>query len=134
MLILLCAILCGSLFCGLVSLRSLRGYLAATAVIAVVLSVAVSNWPLHAAYRLSRPSFEQVAAEVRQGKGFDEPRQVGLFRVARAELNHRGVVCLWTDLEPSGYTGFVQCGPEKPPFNIWSHQALDATWQFISED
>ncbi len=102
--------------------------------LAVVISVFVTRWPLHAAYRFSRPAFERTAAELRAGRGASGPRWVGLFRIQRAELDRRDIVCLWTDLDSSGRTGFVQCGPVDPPFNLWSHTPLDDEWQLIEED
>ena len=114
--------------------RSHRLLFAGIASIAILLSVMTSNWPLHAAYVLSRPSFDRVAAEIRDGNSPGSPRRVGLFRIQKAEVSHNGVVCLWTDVDPSGYSGFVQHGANDLPFNLWSHTQLDDSWQFIKED
>jgi hypothetical protein len=82
---------------------------------------------------MSRSALDQAANDVRTGNVPDVPVRVGSFWVRKAEVQH-DVVCLWTDVKWSGYTGLVQCPPEEPPFNLWSHVPLDASWQFISED
>jgi len=114
--------------------RSYRLLFAEITSIAILLSVMTFNWPLHAAYVLSRPSFDRVAAEVRAGHPLEIPRRVGLFSIQKAEVYHNGVVCLWTDDDPAGPTGFVQHGAHDLPFNLWSHTRLDDSWQFIAED
>ena len=114
--------------------RSLRHLFAVITTIAILLSVATSDWPLHAAYALSRPSFDHVADHVRAGTPPTTPCLIGLFRIRKAEVSENGIVCLWTDDEARGPTGFVQCGPDDLPFNLWSHARLDDSWQFISED
>lgn len=96
-------------------------------------SVGASHWPLRVAYVVSRPALERAAAEVRLGHPF-EHRRVGLIEIRRAEISRTGVVCLWTDTNPSGRTGFVQTPPYNIPFNLWSVTSLDQRWQFISED
>jgi hypothetical protein len=100
----------------------------------VILSVTAANWPLRVSYALNRPAFDQLAKRVRAGEDMTMPRSVGLFKIRRAEVYHNGVTCLWTGLDPAGYTGFVQCGPDHVPFNLWSIVRLDHEWQFISED
>jgi hypothetical protein len=134
-LILACVPLGMMVFWPLIVLsRSIRWWLVGTTAIAVILSVTVTQWPLQVGYRLSRPAFDRVAAEVRDGQLPQTPCRLGVYQIRRAEVYYNGVVCLWTDLAPSGKTGFVQCGPQDPPFNLWSHVVLDDSWQFISED
>lgn len=106
----------------------------AVATVAIIVSVACTNWPMRVAHAGTRASFDRVAEQVRDGETFTKPFSIGPFRIVKAEVSRNDVVCLWTDADPSGPTGFVQCGPENPPFNIWSHTRLDDSWQFISED
>ena len=102
--------------------------------LAVIVSVATTQWPLRFMYSLHRREFDFLAQRVRAGEQIPTPRRVGVFTVRRAEVRRNGVVCLWTDLEPNGNTGFVQCGREHVPFSLWSIVRLDDGWQFISED
>ncbi len=133
-LVLTCTLLGLGTVVAVLFVRSTRHLFAGTAALAMLLSVATSNWPLQAAYTLSRPSFDRVAAQVRAGDPPSTPCLIGLFRIRKAEVSHNGIVCLWTDDDPAGPTGFVQTGPDDLPFNLWSHTPLDNSWQFISED
>jgi hypothetical protein len=115
--------------------RRIAPALAASAFsLAVILSVAVTDWPLRVAYAWSRNSFDAVARRVRNGEVVATPWRAGLFTIRRAELSHHGIVCLWTKADPGGSTGFVECRRDHVPFNLWSMVALDDRWQFISED
>ncbi len=114
--------------------RSRRNAVIGLAAIVFLVSVAVSNWPMRMAYGVSRPAFDQVASQIRNGDAPQTPCTIGLFRIQRAEVYYNNVVCLWTDDDSRGSTGFVQCGPVDPPFNLWSHVPLDESWQFIAED
>ncbi len=131
-LALTCTLLGLCTFVSVLCVRSLRHLFAGITTLAILLSVATSNWPLQAAYVLSRPSFDRVAAQVRAGEPPNTPCSIGLFRIRKAEMYHNGIVCLWTNT--TGSTGFVQTGPDDLPFNLWSHTQLDNSWQFISED
>jgi hypothetical protein len=107
---------------------------AAATCLAIIASVVTVHWPLRARYVLSRSSLDQLAQNVRAGEPLVGPTRVGLFTIVEAEVNRHGIVCLWTDTNPSGKTGFVQCRPDYVPFNLWSMVSLDECWQFISED
>ena len=106
-----------------------------------VASIVAFNWPLKAAYSLSRPAFNHVAEQVESGKTLSTPRRVGWFRIQQIEapgpaenqIDEHGLR-LWTNLHPNGKTGFVQSRPDDLSFNLWSYFRLDDTWQFISED
>jgi hypothetical protein len=100
----------------------------------VIISVAATHWPLRIAYAWSRDSFDGVAQRIRSGEHVTTPLRAGLFTIQRAELSHHGIVCLWTQPNPGGSTGFVQCRRDYVPFNLWSMVRLDDRWQFISED
>ena len=105
------------------------------ACLSLILSVGVTCWPLRVSFALSRNAFEAVALRVRSGERVSTPSRIGLFRIRQAELSNGGVVCLWTDLDPAGHTGFVQCDQDKAvKFNLWSIIPLEDRWQFISED
>jgi uncharacterized membrane protein SirB2 len=114
--------------------RILPAMLAAVLSLSVIVSVAAAQWPLRAAYALSRDSFDAVAQRVRNGEHITMPLRAGLFTIRRAELSPDGIVCLWTRPNPGGSTGFVQCPRDHVPFNLWSIIRLDDRWQFISED
>lgn len=102
--------------------------------LATIVSVMAVHWPLRAGYFLSRASLDHLAQDVRAGQPFVGPKRVGLFTVVEAEISRHGIVCLWVDADPEGKTGFVRCGPDHVPFNLWSMVSLDDRWQFISED
>jgi hypothetical protein len=102
--------------------------------LALIASVVSLHWPLRAAYVLSRPSLDRVAQEVHAGQQWAGPTRVGLFTVVQVEVRRDGIVCLWVDDDPGGKTGFVRCGPDHVPFNLWSKVSLDDRWQFIAED
>src|SRR5437870_4867916 len=102
--------------------------------LAAIISVAVTHWPLRVTYSLHRRAFDSLAQRVRAGEDVTSPRRVGVFTIRRAELYYNGIVCLWTDPQPAGNTGFVQCGRDHVPFSLWSIVRLDDGWQFISED
>jgi hypothetical protein len=104
----------------------------------VIAPTGLTHWPLRVSYLLSRGAFEDTARRVGAGEQLEMPQLIGLFTIRKAEISDRGpggkVACLWTDLEPSGFTGFVQWpGGGHPPFNTWSELPLGG-WQFISED
>lgn len=100
----------------------------------IIGSVMVTHWPLRVAYWFSQPAFDQFALQVRVSDPMDFPRRVGLFTIRKAEVSRTGIVCLWTDPRPGGNVGFVQCGRDPMPFNLWSMIGLPGGWQFIAED
>jgi hypothetical protein len=103
--------------------------------LSVMVSVAVIHWPLRVSYALARPSFDRLAARLQAGESVSGWQWCGLVTVKKAEVNHRGIVCLWTGvLNPAGRTGFVLCGPTNIPFHAWSVISMDDRWQFITED
>ncbi len=100
----------------------------------LLLLTSYTQWPMHAAFALNRSSLDALSQRVLAGEKIATPVQAGTFRIAKAELSHHGIVCLWTAPNPGGNTGFVQTPPDNVPFNLWSMTSLDAQWQFISED
>src|SRR5262249_32507588 len=141
-------ILCGGLACAMtvVTTCSLLGFArargrrlwpvlaGAIVCLAFIASVMIAHWPLRVAYVLSRPSLDGLAQDVQAGQRLARPTRVGLFRVVQAEVRRDGIVCLWVDRNPAGKAGFVRCGPDHVPFNLWSMVRLDDRWQFIAED
>jgi hypothetical protein len=109
-------------------------FIAPVACLSIIISVAVTYWPIRATYALSRDAFDSLAERVRAGEQITMPVRAGFFTVRTAELSHQGIVCLWTVPDPAGNTGFVQCRRDYVPFNLWSLIRLDDRWQFISED
>lgn len=101
----------------------------------LIVSVMVTHWPLRLVYLVSRPSMEQLADEIPPGwRPPIQGRRAGLISVRAAVRGRKGVVCLWTDTKPGGNSGFVRCGRDPMPFNLFSSISLDDRWQFIAED
>lgn len=100
----------------------------------LIASVAITNWPLHTAYRYSKEAIDQFADRVRAGEQVETPARLGLFIIQRGEITKSGRVCLWTDLNPKGYTGFGQYPVDNLPGNLWTWVNLDERWQFIAQD
>ena len=98
-----------------------------------IASIARWHWPLRLAFLASESSLEEMATATRRGESPADQR-IGIFRILRAEVGPRGIVCLWLDLDPEGRTGLVQTSPEDLPFNLWSVISLSDRWQLISED
>lgn len=131
------ALLLGSVWfgwCRFIGRPVYPAVLSSVAIFAILVSVAVTQWPLRISYSLSRSAFNAAAQSVRNGKNLTLPQRIGLFTVREAEISHTGVVCLWTRPGAGGNTGFVQCRRDDVPFNLWSMVKLDNEWQFISED
>ena len=102
--------------------------------ISTVISVAVAQWPLRVSYAFAKRHLDTMADKMHAGDTLPMPHRAGLLLIQSAELSNRGIVCLWTRTHPNGNSGFVQCGPDNIPFNLWSVVKLDPVWQFISED
>jgi hypothetical protein len=98
-----------------------------TASLALVgaLSVVTTAWPLRLSFALTRPAFQRLAESVRAGQQTDAPVRIGLFVIKQTEVSRQGAVCLWTELDPGGNTGFVQCGANSVPLNLWSRIQSD---------
>jgi hypothetical protein len=102
--------------------------------LAIMISVAATQWPLRVTYALARNAFDAFAQRIRAGEQITTPARVGLFTIRHAELSRDGIVCLWTHPNSGGSNGFVQSPRDYVFFNLWSSVALDDRWQFISED
>lgn len=97
-------------------------------------SVAATNWPFRLMFILSRPSIERAANLVQVGNPPKTPFRVGLFRIEKAELKSKGVVCLWTDPDPGGDKGFIRHQGENVPLNLFTCINLDGRWKYVEED
>ncbi len=134
LLALVCLPLLGICLMGMLAAQSLRQRLFGLGAILLIGATITVNIPLQTAFRVYRPELDQIAQRVAAGNVVSTPFWVGPIRVCKAEQNSKGVVCLWTNDDPNGRTGFVQHKPSQLPFNLWSHMVLNDKWQFISED
>jgi hypothetical protein len=107
---------------------------AASLALFVVASVIFTDWPLRLSYVLSRPALQRLAQSVQEGQQPNGPVRIGLFVIRQAEVSRQGTICLWTEVDPSGNTGFVQCDAKNLPLNLWSSIPLDEQWSFVAED
>lgn len=112
-----------------------RQALALAMFLLIVGSIVETQWPLRLAFAISRPSLDQLAEQIREHGRIREQRRAGLFVVRTSQVTADGVVCLWTEPDPWGNTGFVKCAPERAQrFNLWSTLQLSDDWQLVSED
>ena len=109
-------------------------FIAGSVSLALIASVMATAWPLRLSYLLSRPSLQRLGMAIDAGQRPNGPIRVGLFVVKRAEVSRQGRVCLWTELEPDGNTGFIRCGVHGLPANLWSSIRLDEQWYLVAED
>jgi len=116
--------------------RMFRNAVAVPLSLLLIASVMLTQWPLRLQYLLVKPSLNTIANRVEKDESIQTPIQVGFLRIKNVEINRHGVVCLWTDPNPGGYSGLVKTQPSKvaSEFNLWSSVKLDDTWQFIHED
>jgi hypothetical protein len=85
------------------------------AVLLVVVSGAVTSWPLQLRFRLSQPSFERVARQYLSGELGDRgPRWVGLYWISEISSYETGEVEFATGTRMFSACGFVYCPPESP--------------------
>ncbi|MCX6345146.1 MAG: hypothetical protein NT018_08725, partial [Armatimonadetes bacterium] len=93
-------------------------------------------WPMRLSFALTEGAINTIADRLEKRQSVASPFQLGLLRIKRAEISSKGVVCLWTDMNPGGRSGFVKTSATKvdSQFNLWSKFTLDKDWQFISED
>ncbi len=115
----------------------------AAACVALMISVAATRWPLRLAFLASRSDFNAVSARLEAGFLMTKPERVGRFLIRKAELRD-GRPCLWIDIDPAGFDGFVRNprraadgsyqGLPNSQLNLWWDVQLDDDWAFISED
>jgi hypothetical protein len=103
---------------------------------AFCVSIVLTQWPLRAAFALSRPTLERNAQLMKNGTTLNTPRFVGLLWVKHAEISPLSKTpCFWLDNSSSGRRGLVQGTPATAHhFNLWSTQEMSSGWQLVSED
>ena len=88
-----------------------RGVIHALILILAILplSLALTVWPLHLAFRLARPEMVRLADQVAAGVKLTSPREVGAYTVVeiRVDPDHPGDFAILLDNDPAGETGFV---------------------------
>jgi len=136
----------GVLACAVAAIalgRKRRNAIVALASLLCIASVFFTLWPLKLTFAASRPEFEAMARKLDAGHEMTVPRKLGRFIIVKAEMRN-GRPCLWTDTDPSGFSGFVR-NPyggvnmakglyPNDAFNLWSCIKLDGDWAFIDED
>tara|TARA_R110000850_G_scaffold42454_28_gene108982 strand:+ start:304 stop:801 length:498 start_codon:yes stop_codon:yes gene_type:complete len=100
---------------------------------AMIVLVAVTQFPLRMTFALSETALQRLAAEVVEQGPLTEPAQAGLFTIAKASVHPNGSVFLMTDPDPSGPAGFVYQYTGSG-YNIWSEYRIDDSWHFIALD
>jgi hypothetical protein len=90
---------------------------------------------LRATFSLYRGALGAFAELVESGTA-QVPTRVGAFVVKRAEITRTGAICLWLDLNPVGYSGFMRCSPEliERQVTLWSRTSLGGGWYLVEED
>jgi hypothetical protein len=102
----------------------------------------VTLWPLHLAFRVSRPALERLADRVAAGKGLGGPQWAGVYWVVGGEIDPMtGNVGLVIDASPGGRAGFTRLGPSTPPesyalpfVNLEMAIRLGDRWYYEAED
>ncbi len=102
----------------------------------VIFSVCATHWPLKMQYKMIKSNLNRIAALVEAKKSVAMPQRIGLIQIVKVQVWDNGVICLWTDDDPNGPSGFVRTSPEKvdSQFNLWAHIDIDDQWQFIEID
>ncbi|MDB6152007.1 MAG: hypothetical protein JWL90_460 [Chthoniobacteraceae bacterium] len=116
------------------SIRSNRMWAMIGAAFLLTLSVVVTRWPVRLGPVIYRSQFQALADRVASGEHFSTARYIGPFTFERGEVE-RGFVCLWTDLDRAGRSGFIRGSTEHGlPFNAWSVISAGSEWRFVVED
>ena len=73
-------------------------------------SMALTFWPLHLAFAISRPAMNRLADRVAAGMPVGFPRQVGVYTIvsAKRDIGINPDVALFVDDDPNGPSGFVR--------------------------
>jgi hypothetical protein len=87
---------------------------------AVLASVLVYPWPLHASFALSRAAFEQAARQYLTGPNTPTgPRWIGLYRVMETRSDEPGTVSFMTGESLVDAVGFVYDPRNLPTAQYW---------------
>jgi hypothetical protein len=124
----------------------LRGSSALRLAVVIVFSgapvaIPFTQWPLHLAFRGSRPALEQLAGRVALGAAVTKPCWAGAFRVVGSTLDPAtGNIGLITAQDLSGRRGFERFGPRGGPgkngalYNLAPEIQLSEKWRYGEED
>lgn len=100
----------------------------------VFISVPLTLWPLHIAYRISQPELHRVARELQAGKTFSGSIRVGLFVIEQVKLDENSKsACLYTSLDPAGKEGF-SFGQGGCYVNLQTEVEFGGGWRYLVED
>lgn len=107
-------------------------------ILALIVSAAVTSWPMRLFFHASRDQLEALADRVEAGQTVDVPVWVGAFRIARTEIRSpmmRGGTCLWVFPQRGHPTGLVRSDkPGGPGANVNRKIRLSEHWYYLSED
>lgn len=105
--------------------------------IALIVSVAMTMWPLRVTFYLSQPALERLAARVEAGDALTFPQRAGLFQVWRAERG-ANTSFLWLDPDRSYGVGFLHTtGKGRLPnalMGLCGSRTLSEGWEFRWND
>ncbi len=105
-------------------------------------SMALTLWPLHLAFAISRPAMNRLADQVAAGIPVAFPCQVGVYTIvsAKRDLGKNPDVALFVDDDPNGPSGFVRSIEPRISFGhdliVPSNYSinLDWAWDYRDED
>lgn len=98
------------------------------------IAIALSHIPLRITFRIYRSEFDQVAAQIQNGKPPETPFWIGPFKIKMTGVHENSKMpYLASNTDKLEINGFVR-HPEGQGFNLWSCIELDDSWSYISED
>jgi hypothetical protein len=96
----------------------------------LVMASVLTEWPVKAAFLISRPSLERAAHELAGGQPIATPAWVGVIRVRKVITLASGVI----GFETSQGNVFVSPPSAAPLFNVWSVVPLSQRWAYVATD
>jgi hypothetical protein len=118
--------------------RSWPDITACLCILALIVSAAVTGWPMRLLFLASQNQLEAIANRIEAGQTVDVPVWAGAFRIARTEIRApglRGGICLWVFPNPGHPTGLVRSDkPGGPGTNVNRRIRLSEHWYYLSED
>jgi hypothetical protein len=113
---------------------------ACVCILALIVSAAVTSWPMRLLFHVSQDQLEALANRVEAGQSVDVPVWVAAFRIARTENRTPGSgggTCLWVFPGKGNPTGLVRSDNSSawgPGVNVNRKIRLSEHWYYISED
>jgi len=111
---------------------------ACVCILLLIVSAAVTSWPMRLVFHASRGRLEALADRVEAGQTVNGPVWAGAFRIARTEIRTPGWgggTCLWVFSNPGHPTGLVRSDkPGGPGANVNRKIRLSEHWYYLSED